>query len=53
MAASLNGIDLTWQSKHFLGTSVAGATVATVNLAHVVATVEFLAEETAEQSVPP
>jgi hypothetical protein len=44
-----DGIDLAWQSKHFLGTPVPGATVATVNLAHVVAAVEFLAEETVEQ----
>jgi hypothetical protein len=44
-----DGIDLAWQSKHFLGAPVPGATVATVNLAHVVAAVEFLAEETVEQ----
>jgi hypothetical protein len=37
------GADLAWQSKHFLGMPVPGATMATVNLAHVVATVEFLA----------
>ena len=43
-----DGIDLAWQSKHFLGAPVPGATVATVNLAHVVAAVEFLAEETVE-----
>jgi hypothetical protein len=43
-----DGIDLAWQSKHFLGAPVPGATVATVNLAHVVAAVEFLAEETIE-----
>ena len=44
-----DGIDLAWQSKHFLAAPVPGATVATVNLAHVVAAVEFLAEETVEQ----
>src|SRR3984957_13827584 len=44
-----NGIDLAWQPKHYLGAPVPGATVATVNLAHVVAAVEFLAEETVEQ----
>jgi hypothetical protein len=43
------GIDLAWQQKHYLGAPVPGATVATVNLAHVVAAVEFLAEETVEQ----
>ena len=44
-----DGIDLAWQQKHYLGAPVPGATVATVNLAHVVAAVEFLAEETVEQ----
>ena len=44
-----DGIDLAWQSKHYLGAPVPGATVATVNLAHVVAAVEFIAEETVEQ----
>ena len=44
-----DGIDLAWQAKHFLGAPVPGATVATVNLAHVVAAVEFLSEETVEQ----
>ena len=43
-----DGIDLAWQPKHYLGAPVPGATVATVNLAHVVAAVEFLAEETVE-----
>jgi len=37
------GVDLAWRSKHFLGTPVPGATMATVNLAHVVAAVEFVA----------
>ena len=44
-----DGIDLAWQQKHYLGAPVPDATVATVNLAHVVAAVEFLAEETVEQ----
>jgi hypothetical protein len=44
-----DGIDLAWQLKHSLGAPVPGATLATVNLAHVVAAVEFLAEETVEQ----
>ena len=44
-----DGIDLAWQPKHYLGAPVPGATVATVNLAHVVAAVEFLAEETVEE----
>jgi hypothetical protein len=44
-----DGIDLDWQPKHYLGTPAPGATVATVNLAHVVAAVEFLAEETIQQ----
>jgi hypothetical protein len=43
-----DGIDLAWQPKHYLGAPVPGATVATVNLAHVVAAVEFVAEETVE-----
>jgi len=44
-----DGIDLAWQPKRYLGAPVPGATIATVNLAHVVAAVEFLAEETVEQ----
>jgi hypothetical protein len=42
------GIDLAWQLKHFLGSPVQGASVATVNLAHVVAAVEFAVAEMAE-----
>ena len=38
-----DGIDPPWQAKHFLGAPVPGATIATVNLAHVVAAVDFLA----------
>jgi hypothetical protein len=42
------GIDLAWRSKHFLGSPVQGASVATVNLAHIVAAVEFAVAEMAE-----
>jgi hypothetical protein len=41
-------IDVAWQSKHFLGSPVQGASVATVNLAHIVAAVEFAVAEMAE-----
>jgi hypothetical protein len=41
------GIDLAWQSKHFLGAPLQGASVATVNLAHIVAAVEFTVAEMA------
>ncbi len=40
-----DGVDLAWRPKHFLGAPVPGATMATVNLAHVVAAVEFTASE--------
>ena len=40
------GVDLAWRLKHFLGAPVPGATMATVNLAHVVAAVEFVAPVT-------
>jgi len=42
-----DGLDLAWQSKHFLGAPIPGASVATVNLAHVVAAVEFTVAEMA------
>jgi len=42
-----DGVDLAWQSKHFLGAPVPGATLATVNLAHIVAGVEFVVAEMA------
>lgn len=42
-----DGIDLAWRSKHFLGAPVPGASVATVNLAHIVAAVEFTVAEMA------
>lgn len=42
-----DGVDLSWRTKHFLGAPLPGAIAGTVNLAHVVAAVEFLAEEPA------
>jgi hypothetical protein len=51
-----DGVDLAWRSKHFLGAPVPGASLATVNLAHVVAAVEFtvpeFAEPPGEETVP-
>jgi hypothetical protein len=46
-----HGVDEAWRSKHYLGTPVPAATLATVNLAHVVAAVEFVAAEMAELSI--
>ena len=43
-----DGVDLAWQSKHYLGAPVPGAALATVNVSHVTAFVEFVAAETAE-----
>ena len=40
-----DGVDLAWRSKHFLGVPVPAATLATINLTHVVAVVEFIAAE--------
>jgi hypothetical protein len=37
-----DGVDQAWQMKHYLGAPVPGATMATVNLAHVVTAVEFV-----------
>lgn len=37
------GVDIAWRSKHYLGAPVPGEAEATVNLAHVVAAVEFAA----------
>ncbi len=37
------GVDTAWRSKHYLGTPVSAASSATVNLAQVVAVVEFAA----------
>jgi hypothetical protein len=42
------GVDLAWRQKHYLGAPVPGATLATVNIAHVVAFVEFVAAELVE-----
>ncbi len=42
-----DGLDLAWQSKHFLGAPIPGASVATVNLAQLVAAVEFTVAEMA------
>jgi hypothetical protein len=51
-----DGLDLAWRTKHFLGAPVPGASVGTVNLAHVVAAVEFTVAEMAvspgDESVP-
>jgi hypothetical protein len=41
------GVDLAWQSKHFLGTPVPGASLATLNLAQLVLAIEFTAAEIA------
>ena len=35
-----DGVDLAWRSKHFLGVPVPAATLATINLTHVVAVVD-------------
>lgn len=42
------GVDQAWQPKHYLGAPVAGAAMATVNLAQVVAAVEFAVAEIVE-----
>jgi hypothetical protein len=44
-----DGIDPAWQAKHYLGAPVPGATIATVNLAHVVAAADLPAEVTVER----
>ena len=43
-----DGVDLAWQTKHYLGSPVAGATMATVNAANVIVAVEFVAEVAVE-----
>jgi hypothetical protein len=43
------GVDQAWRTKHYLGAPVPGATMATVNLAHVVTAVEFVVAEIVEQ----
>lgn len=47
-AGAPEGVDMAWRSKHFLGSPIQGASVATVNLAHVVAAVEFTVAEMAQ-----
>lgn len=47
LAGVPDGLDLAWRSKHFLGAPVPGASVATINLAHIVAAVEFTVAEMA------
>ena len=42
------GVDMAWQTKHFLGVPVPAANLATLNLAQVVIAVEFTAAEIAE-----
>ena len=42
------GVDMAWQSKHFLGAPVPGANLATLNLTQVALAVEFTAAEIAE-----
>jgi hypothetical protein len=44
-----DGVDTAWEPKHYLGAPVPGATMATVNLAQVVAAVEFVAPAMAEE----
>jgi hypothetical protein len=43
-----DGVDQAWRTKHYLGAPVPGATMATVNLAHVVTAVEFVVAEIVE-----
>jgi hypothetical protein len=40
-----DGVDLAWRAKHFLGVPVPAASLATINLTHVVAVVEFTVAE--------
>src|SRR4051812_48082380 len=49
LAGMPDGIDLAWQAKHFLSAPYPGGDEATVNLAHVVAAVEFVDAELVEQ----
>ena len=43
-----DGVDPAWQAKHYLGAPCPGGDEASVNLAHVVAAVEFVAVELAD-----
>jgi hypothetical protein len=53
LAGVPDGADQAWRLKHYLGSPVPGATLATVNLAHIVAAVEFTVAEMAAQSGDP
>jgi hypothetical protein len=48
-----DGIDLAWQPKRYLGTPVPGATVATVNLAHVVGRLSLSLRKRSNSRVTP
>lgn len=43
------GVDQAWRGKHYLGAPVPAAVLATVNVAHVVAAVEFVAAQIVEK----
>jgi hypothetical protein len=43
-----DGVDEAWRTKWYLGAPVPGATMATVNLAHVVSAMEFIVAEIVE-----
>ena len=43
-----DGVDPAWQAKHYLGAPCPGGDEASVNLAHVVAAVEFIAVDMAD-----
>jgi hypothetical protein len=43
-----DGVDEAWRTKRYLGAPVPGATMATVNLAHIVSAVEFIVAEIVE-----
>jgi hypothetical protein len=48
LAGVPDGVDPAWQAKHYLGAPYPGGDEASVNLAHVVAAVEFVAVEMAD-----
>jgi hypothetical protein len=48
-AGAPDGVDLAWRPKHYLGAPVPGAARATINLAQVIAAVEFVADAALEQ----
>jgi hypothetical protein len=47
------GVELVWRAKHFLGAPVPRATMSTVNLAHIVMAMEFVAAEIVEPALSP